>query len=145
MPCSRCAAEDMQTFASLRRRGQLGRLRHLGHMALAAYGLDGARLTLLRHQNNTTFRVDAPGGPYVLRINRPQVHTVVTVESEMAWLGALRRDTDLGVPEPRGCVLLRWLDGRFSDRRLTPAQLRRVAVLEARLHEHAAHWTPHSG
>ena len=165
MPCSRCAADGTQTFASLRRRGQLGRLRRLGHTALAAYGLDGARLTLLRHEYNTTFRVEAPGGPYVLRINRPQVHTAVTIESEMAWLGALRRDTDLGVPEPipardgspvvvargagvpepRVCVLLRWLDGRFSDRRLTPAQLRRVAVLEARLHEHAAHWTPHSG
>ena len=77
-----------------------------------------------------------PGGPYVLRISRPQVHTAETIESEMAWLGALRRETDLGVPEPvrsrdgphvvlagdvavpepRVCVLLRWLDGRFSSR-----------------------------
>jgi hypothetical protein len=67
---------------------------------LAAYGLEDARLTLLSHRYNTTFRVEVPGGPYVLRISRPQVQTAETIESEMAWLGALRRETDLGVPEP---------------------------------------------
>jgi hypothetical protein len=39
-------------------------------------------------------------GPYLLRINRPRVQTPDTIGSEMAWLSALRRDTDLGVPEP---------------------------------------------
>jgi len=150
---------------SLSRRGQLGRLRRLGRTALAAYGLEDARLTLLRHEHNTTFRVEARGESYVLRINRPQVHTAQTIDSEMAWLTALRRDTDLGVPEPvssrdgpfvvvardagvpepHACVLLRWLDGRFSDQRLTPTQLQRVGVLEARLHGHAARWAPPSG
>jgi Ser/Thr protein kinase RdoA (MazF antagonist) len=101
----------------------------------------------------------------LLRINRPSVHTAQTIESEMAWLTALRRDTDLDVPEPvrshdgpfvvvvedagvpvpHACVLLRWLQGRFSDRRLTPEQLRRVGILEARLHDHAARWTPPTG
>jgi Ser/Thr protein kinase RdoA (MazF antagonist) len=152
-------------FASLTRRGQLGRLRRLGRSALAAYGLANARLTLLRFDYNTTFRVDARGGPYVLRISRPRTHTREMVGSEMAWLSALRHDTDLGVPdpvasldgshvvvahepglpEPRVCVLLRWLDGRFSDRRLMPGHLRRVGVLEARLHVHAQRWTPPSG
>jgi Ser/Thr protein kinase RdoA (MazF antagonist) len=146
------------------RHEELRRLRRLGRAALAAYGLDG-RLTLQRHEHNTTFRVDAPGGPYLLRINRPGVHTSDTIGSELAWLGALRRDTDLGVPEPvaardgslmvvaaepgvpakRFCVLLRWLDGRFVDRRLAPVHLRRVGALAARLHEHAAHWTPPRG
>lgn len=150
---------------SLTRRGQLARLRRLGRTALAAYGLADARLTLLRHEYNTTFRVEAGGESYVLRINRPQVHTAQTIDSEMTWLRALRRDTDLGVPEPvssrdgsfvvvasdagvpepHACVLLRWLEGRFSDRRLTPTQLRRVGVLEARLHGHVEGWTPPSG
>ena len=152
-------------FTSLGRLAQLSRLRRLGRAALAGYGIHDARLSLLRHEQNTTFRVDAHGGPYVLRINRPVVHTPETIGSEMAWLRALRRDTDLGVPEPvpardgslavvardpgvpepHVCVLLRWLDGRFVDRGLTPAHLRRVGTLTARLHEYGASWSPPSG
>jgi len=156
---------SVEEWRSLSRRGQLVSLRRVGRAALAAFGLEDARLTLLSDQCNTTFRVEARGGPYVLRISRPQVHTAETIESEMAWLSALRRETDLGVPEPvrsragsfvvlggdvvvpepRACVLLRWLDGRFADRRLGPAHLRRVGALEARLHEHAACWAPPRG
>jgi Ser/Thr protein kinase RdoA (MazF antagonist) len=154
------SSEGIEAFASLSRRGQLGRLRRLGRAALASYGLEGARLTLLRHEHNTTFRVDAGGGPYVLRINRPNVHTLETIASEMAWLDALRRDTRLGVPtpvaacdrslvvvahdpgipDPHACVLLRWLTGRFVDQRLAPAHMRRVGALAARLQEHAMGW-----
>ena len=131
----------MDAFASLSRRGQLLRLRRVGRTALASYGLEDAPLKLQRYEQNTTFRVDADDGPYLLRINRPWVHTADAIGSEMAWLSALRRDTDLGVPEPvaardgsfivvardRGvpaahvCVLLHWLDGRFINQRLTPA------------------------
>lgn len=155
----------MEPYASLSRRAQLARLRRLGHAALASYGLAPASLTLLRHEHNTTFRVDADGGPYVLRINRTGVHTPATINSEMAWLRALRQDADLGVPDPvaardgalvvvaqdaglpgsRACVLLRWLEGRFLEARLTPAHLRQVAALQAGLQQHAARWTPPEG
>ncbi len=155
----------MRPYESLGMRGQLKRLRRLGQSALASYGLEGARLRPLRHEHNTTFRVDANGGPYVLRINRPGVHTAATIGSEMAWLTALRRETDLGVPEPmttrdgspvvvasdvgvpepRVSVLLRWLDGRFVDKRLAPRHMRLVAALQARLHDHADGWTPPVG
>jgi Ser/Thr protein kinase RdoA (MazF antagonist) len=154
----------VRAFASLRRRGQLGRLRRVGEQALASYGLADAPLRLQRHEHNTTFRVESKGGPFLLRINRPGMHTPDTIASEMAWLRALRRDTDLGVPdpvaaldgsfvvvvsdpgvpEPHACVLLRWLDGRFVDRRLAPAHLRRVGALEAQLQQHAASWVPPS-
>jgi Ser/Thr protein kinase RdoA (MazF antagonist) len=132
---------------------------------LARYGLENARLTVQRCEHNTTFRVDARDGPYLLRINRPRVHTPDTIGSEMAWLIALGRDTDLrvpepvaahhgsfsvvscdtGVPEPRVCVLLHWLDGRFVDQRLAPAHLSRVGALAGRLQGHATTWTPASG
>ena len=155
----------MDAFASLSRRGQLLRLRRVGRTALASYGLDDAPLKLQRYEQNTTFRVDADDRPYLLRINRPRVHTADTIGSEMAWLSALRRDTDLGVPEPvaardgsfivvacdRGvpaahvCVLLHWLDGRFINQRLTPAHLRRVGALAGQLQEHGASWAPPSG
>lgn len=143
----------------------MARLRRLGRAALDAFGLDDARLTTLRHQHNTTFKVEADGGPYVLRINRPDVHSAASIGSETAWLSALRRDTNLGVPdpvatpdgsmtvladaagipEPRLCVLFRWLDGRFLDDRLTPRHLGLVGELTAALQNHADGWIPTPG
>jgi Ser/Thr protein kinase RdoA (MazF antagonist) len=154
-----------RSFESLGRRGQLGRLRRLGRKALAGYGVQDARLRLLRHEHNTSFRVDARGGPYVLRINRPQVHTPATVLSETAWLRALRLDTGLDVPEPVAsvdgsfvvvaddpalpephlCVLLRWIDGKHVNRRLSATHARRLGILQAQLHEHGVAWAPPAG
>ena len=155
----------MEPFGSLTPRGQVRRLHRLGLSALSGFGLGPARLTPLRHEQNTTFKVEADGGPYVLRISRPGVHEPVTIGSEMAWLTALRRDTDLGVPEPihaldgslvldvsdpgvpepRSCVLLRWLEGRFVDERLAPRHLGQVGLLEARLQLHTVGWIPPDG
>ena len=165
MSVGHAQVEGALAFASLSRRGQLSRLRRLGRTALADYGLEDARLTLLRFEHNTTFRVDASRGRYLLRVNRPQVHGHHTIGSEMAWLGALRRDTDLGVPEPvaaldgslvvvvsdpgvpgtHSSVLLRWLDGRFVDQRLAPVHLRRVGALAGQLQQHAATWEQPAG
>ena len=165
MSVAHAQVEGALAFASLSRRAQLSRLRRLGRTALGGYGLGDARLTLLRFEHNTTFRVDASRGRYLLRINRPQVHGPHTIGSEMAWLGALRRDTDLGVPEPvaaldgslvvvvsdpgvpgtHSSVLLRWLDGRFVDQRLAPVHLRRVGALAGQLQQHAATWEQPGG
>lgn len=156
----------MREFASLSRRGQLGRLRRLGRTALASYGLEAAVLTPLGYAENATFRVvGSDRAEYVLRMNRPGVHTASTIASEMAWLEALRRDTGLGVPEPVAahdgslvvaagdvavpdqclCVVLRWLDGRFVNKRLTPAHLAHVGTMTAGLHAHAESWVPPTG
>jgi Ser/Thr protein kinase RdoA (MazF antagonist) len=153
----------MRPFAILSQRGQLGRLADLARDALTIYGVSATRLTPLRHEHNTTFRVDATDGArYVLRVHRKDHHMLGAIVSELRWLVALRQDTALGVPEPvpsrdgdllgfgiaagmpaaRPCVLFRWLDGRFLERGLTPRHLARVGALMARLHEHAAHWTP---
>jgi Ser/Thr protein kinase RdoA (MazF antagonist) len=152
-------------FTALSRARQLERLRRLGRAALANYGIEEARLTLLRHEHNTTFRVDSRRGPYLLRVNRPGAYTPEIVESELAWLRALGTDTglhvpepvaardgalvvvagDRAVPEPRACVLLRWLDGRFVDNRLAPPHMRRIGALAAGLQEHADSWRPPPG
>ena len=152
----------MRVYASLTRRGEVGRLRRLAHAALGRFGVRDARLRLLRHEHNTTFRVDAPGGPYLLRLNRSGVHDERTVASEMAWLSALAQETDLGVPlptaaddgsfvviasepgvpDPRPCVLLRWQPGRLVDRRLAPTHLAAVGDLIGQLQLHALRWTP---
>jgi Ser/Thr protein kinase RdoA (MazF antagonist) len=150
----------MTDHASLSNRGQIGRLRALGRRALASFGVDQARITMLRHETNTTFRVDAAGDRYVLRISRAGTATAETIASEMMWLAALRTTTSLsvpepvaaadgtfvaivshaGVPEPRPCVLLRWMNGRFLDAGLTPRHLGRVGQLMAGLQDHGAGW-----
>lgn len=88
-------------FEQLHRRTQIGRMRHLALVALAAYDLPPVRLTLLAHLFNTTFRVDTANGQrYVLRINRAGAPTVESVGAELAWLIALRRDTPSKCPRP---------------------------------------------
>ena len=144
------------------RRVQIGRLRGLAEAALAAYDLPPVRLTLLAHLFNTTWQVDAATGErYVLRIHRAGRPTVANVGSELAWLAALRRDTDLEVPDPVPardgalltvvgatpviphptiCVLFRWLPGQRRIAGLRPVHLKRLGTFMARLHEHAAQW-----
>src|SRR5918995_431543 len=96
----------MTAFGDLSMRGQLGRLRRLAEEALVTYGLTPEQLVELAHLENTTFRVDVPGGDrYVLRIHRTGgslVHpprSVEDVRSETTWLTALRREARLAVPE----------------------------------------------
>ena len=156
----------MNLFGTLTRAGQLRYLRQLALKALTAYAVQASRLTALQHEGNTTFRVDlANGQRYVLRIHHPALRTVESVRSEMMWLAALRRETNLVVPEPiptldgnlltvvsvteipepRICVLFRWIDGRFLNLRLTPSQLEQVGAFMARLQLHSAQFRPPDG
>jgi Ser/Thr protein kinase RdoA (MazF antagonist) len=164
----------MRPFEQLTSRGQAVRLGRLAASVLPAYELDGARLSLVNHEFNTTFRVDqstppadtAPyiPGRYLLRIHQrdhhdPRLDRRQVIESELAWLAALRADTTLAVPEPvrtrsgaatvtaaspgvgmRVCSLLRWLDGRIQFAHAGPRHLYLVGALMAQLHNHAASW-----
>jgi Ser/Thr protein kinase RdoA (MazF antagonist) len=156
----------MQPFERLSKRGQVARLQRMGEAALPAFGVTATRLVPLGHEENTTYRVEArDGSRYVLQIQRPGKNTVAQVRSEMQWLAALRRDTDLqvpepvparngdllvlaeadDVPEPRICVLLRWMDGRFINKGLRPLHLERVGEFTGRLQQHSIGWTPPPG
>lgn len=148
----------MQRFDDLPRSTQIRRMRRLAQTALTAYSLEQAQITPLQHFLNTTFRIDIPSQNqrYVLRISRAGYQNVATIRSELLWLQAIRRETDLvvpepllnrdesllttveipGVPEPRHCVLFRRVDGRFHRTMLRPADLERVGMLMAKLHLH---------
>ena len=158
----------MLPFERLTYGGKLRRLRCLAGQALSAYDLGDARLTPLRHAAwSTTFRVDiaAPRGRYVLRVHDPDNADAAEARSELLWLAALRRDTDLGVPEPvatpdgalvvsakaagvpapRHCVMLRWLDGRFLSPSTSLHTVHQVGQFMARLHLHAERFAPPPG
>jgi Ser/Thr protein kinase RdoA (MazF antagonist) len=156
----------MKSFDTLTYAGQVRRLRRLALQALSAYDIDRPRLTPLTHADNTTFRVDTVDGErYVLRIHRPSRKTPDEVRSELLWLEALHQEDDLvvpipvptragdlltiasvaAVPEPRMCVLLRWIPGRFVDKTLTPSHLEQVGIFMARLQNSGAQFRPPTG
>ena len=156
----------MEQFTGLSNRAQVGRLKRLAAAALAEYDLPVAHLSPLVHRFNTTMQVtDIEGNRYALRITRPGKSTVAEVQSELDWLVALHRDTDLvvpdpvptrtgalltvasapGVPEPRICALFRWIPGRFVQARLMPRHMEQVGRLMARLQDHAQGFQPPLG
>ncbi|MEM6392626.1 MAG: phosphotransferase [Planctomycetota bacterium] len=169
----------MDDFSALTTRGQARRLRGLAGPVLRAFGLpelgNGSSLRLIHHWQNTTFVVEvAPErrpwrladawvpGRYLLRVSRPVERTLGHVSAEVAWLTALRRETELVVPEPVPTVsgepallfgegagvsgarvwsLMRWVPGRMvSKAGRRPVHLERVGRAMAVLHEHAAGW-----
>jgi Ser/Thr protein kinase RdoA (MazF antagonist) len=131
-------------------------LRHICHAENTTFRVDG-RIPGLPE-------ADAPymADRYLLRLHRPGYQTAVTIASELEWLAALRRDRGLavpepvpnlegrllttvevtGVPEPRVCSLLRWLDGRFNERRPRASHMEALGDLMAELHDHADGWKP---
>jgi Ser/Thr protein kinase RdoA (MazF antagonist) len=101
----------MKTFYDLSRRGRLVRAKDLAQKALAAYGLEGARLGFVQYTANMIYRVDEPGmaaapvagspyipGCYVLRIHG--MGDEKAIYSELTWLRALNAEADLPVPAP---------------------------------------------
>jgi Ser/Thr protein kinase RdoA (MazF antagonist) len=156
----------MQPFEDLSNDALVQRLRQLAEVALGAYDLGDTRLFPLTQTENMTFRVEShSGGRYVLRIHRPGAKSAAEIRSELLWLAALRRDTDLvvpdpvpttsgdlltiadaeGVPGPRPCVLFRWVDGRFAPHLRSAAAFGRVGTFMARLHRHAEQFVPPPG
>ena len=149
----------------LTRRAQLAKLRQVAMAALRRYPLADGRLTFVAHGENTTFRHDDGDGGHLVRVHRPQRHgrgvdTVAAIRSEIAWLQAIRKDTELAVPEPvaardgaptvtvaaggetRVCSVLRWMDGRIHEESPRPVHLRRLGEAMAGLHNQADAWTP---
>jgi len=151
-------------FRELTHRGQVRRLRRVAQRALGRWGLEHARLVTLDLVENATFRVEADRR-FLLRIQLPVFKKPEEVRSELAWLDALRRDTDLtvprAVPSRSGetvvevatdtdpplvfASVLQWIPGRIHARKAGPSHLRACGALMARLHEHAVEWTPPEG
>jgi Ser/Thr protein kinase RdoA (MazF antagonist) len=152
----------------LSHREQIVRLRRVAVRALDAYPVADPQLRFVTHGENTTFKVSTGGAAverFLLRVHRPARHgrhidSNAAIRSELRWLTALRAQTDLsvpeplltrdgeltttaaapGVPEPRICSVLRWMDGRVYTDSPRPVYLHRLGGAMARLHNHADAW-----
>jgi Ser/Thr protein kinase RdoA (MazF antagonist) len=128
--------------------------------ALACYSFDRPVARRLGRGFNAMYRVDtADGARFALRVQRVGFGVDV-VSAELAWLEAIRRDTDLAVPDPvrtldndlvcvtatpsgpRLVVVFRWLTGRFLDAGLRAGHLHQMGALAAQLQAHGARFTP---
>lgn len=139
------------------------RLEPVARRALQRYGAaPDAVLTLLNVSENATYAVDDPatGERSVLRIHRHGYHDQVEIESELAWLDALRKDAGVRTPrvratpagervlaldeagsrDPRYVVAFEWLPGSEPDPDDLGASLEQLGAMTARMHEHVRTW-----
>ncbi|MDJ0632659.1 MAG: phosphotransferase [Xenococcaceae cyanobacterium MO_188.B29] len=146
---------------------QINSYKPIAQAALNQYALVQGKLNFLGHSGNVTFSVEAPEGKFLLRIHqlisgiqdniwqKPNI-----IESELRWLAALCRETDIKVQEPLQnqygkwltqvlgdnttdvfyCSLLRWIDGVVSNAERTPHQAYQLGLLIAKLHQHSRQW-----
>ncbi len=152
----------MKPFYSLSRNGRIGRLRKMAQAALAHYDLDVSHLSILSTSFNTIFRVKTTDGEqYVLRINYPEERGPIDIQSEMMWLDALSKETDIpvatpvhtkdgkllvtlqmeGIPEVRHCTVFHWINGRVM-KRPSLNTIQKIGAVMARLQNHADTFQP---
>jgi Ser/Thr protein kinase RdoA (MazF antagonist) len=134
--------------------------------ALACYRLDVMRRQLLAHTHNTTYRLTMrDGSRAVLKIRPAAGDGAAELLSEMQWLDALSRETELLVPRPirnragelvtdvnvngagrpHRCRMMSWVPGRKLGRALKAKHFGLLGELIAGLHEHAGRFSPPRG
>lgn len=140
--------------------GRARRLRTLVAAALDEYDLAPSRIRLITNETNGVFRVDTPTGRYVVRVGLSGEvgHSPAQVTTEVAWLDAIARDTDISVPRvirtrngapfvtlgtpsvtgDRNVVLFSWLPGRLLGDDPPIAGVFALGATMARLHDHGA-------
>jgi Ser/Thr protein kinase RdoA (MazF antagonist) len=164
----------MATF--LQQKGWLSMNAEIAEVLLVYCDATDVQIKFLGQSQNTTFLVETPTGDrFLLRLHRgmeavsgdaqdvwkePSV-----IESELVWLNAIARDTNLIVPQPVqnrlgewvtsfnstefgssiSCSLLRWIEGEHLDTEPTPQQVSKLGELMAQLHQHSISWSLPSG
>jgi Ser/Thr protein kinase RdoA (MazF antagonist) len=138
------------------------RLELIARDALRGHGVaPDAVLTLLNISENATYAVDDPatGDRSVLRVHRPGYHSKSAIESELAWITALRVDGVVSTPavlttssgkrvvagrhpdgEMRETVRFAWVSGQEPQGSSLVDSFRALGAVTARLHQHARTW-----
>ncbi|MDF2826447.1 MAG: aminoglycoside phosphotransferase [Mycobacterium sp.] len=131
--------------------------------ALSQYDLPPtSTLRLLNLSENATYAVtdEATGARSILRVHRQDYHSAHEIRSELDWLDALRRDTDVTVPAvlpaadgrrvvtvdhegiPRHVVHFAMVPGAEPDpETLTTRDFHTLGCITAALHEHSRAWS----
>jgi Ser/Thr protein kinase RdoA (MazF antagonist) len=146
---------------------QRQRLELIARDALSAHRIGpDATLTLLNISENATYAVDDPatGVRSVLRVHRPGYHSLPAIESELAWIEALRTGGVVRTPavlptadaarvvvgrhpdgEARHAVRFAWAPGQEPSGARLVDDFEELGGVTARLHAHARVWTRPAG
>lgn len=140
--------------------GETGSAVRVGEQAARRWGLGAPATRLISVSENETFLLCLPDGQrFILRVHRPGYQSRAGIESELAWLDALERDTELAIArpvagvdgrrlqvldiggQPRHAVLFHFVQGREPD----PSEglvglFGVVGAMAARLHLQVSHW-----
>ncbi|WP_438431425.1 phosphotransferase enzyme family protein [Gorillibacterium sp. sgz500922] len=130
--------------------------------ALANYPLDRPAIDYIGQSGTTIFKVvDSEDRRYSLRLHLSKSETLdeawtdaERIRSELDWLRALSRDTDLTVPTPvanhRGkfvtdvngtvCTLVRWVEGETKPFLSTVQDVESLGETMGKLHRYASSW-----
>jgi Ser/Thr protein kinase RdoA (MazF antagonist) len=144
------------------------RMAALARRALERYDVaPDATLKLLNVSENATYLIDdaASDRRMVLRVHRRGYHGNAQIESELAWLDALRTDAGVRTPrvicdrtgrrllavdedgavEPRHVVMFEWLPGIEPPGERLVQSFEELGEITARMHEHARSWRRPAG
>ncbi|MBT3314843.1 MAG: phosphotransferase [Anaerolineae bacterium] len=148
----------MKPYEELTFRGKILRLRKLCIKALENYLIDVARVRYLTTESTTMFRVDTTdGSKYVIRLYSEFDSSLAENQTEMFWLAALARDTDLrvvesvarkdgdyitfvsmeGIPNEKRCALYKWVPGVQLAEHISPKNYEQFGQIVAQMHNHA--------
>jgi Ser/Thr protein kinase RdoA (MazF antagonist) len=140
---------------------KLKELQRIAEAALAFYDLPAnATATMINLSENATYRIDAGGKKWALRVHREGYHSKAAIGSELAWLQALRQDGAVTTPVPRKCrsgeliqivalpglaarhvVLFDWENGAEPSEAELLGPFEVLGAVTARMHLHSRGWT----
>ena len=144
----------------------MDRVRGCAAEALRAYDAHpDTIIELLNVSENATFLVSDPdAGPSVLRVHRLGYHSKPEIESELAWMDALRAEAGVRTPRilpaadgrrivsvaerggagpaaARHCVRFEFLPGTEPGGALSGSHFAELGEITARMHRHARGWS----
>lgn len=133
-------------------------------MALRQYPLsDQVQHRMITLSENATYLVQDPGTEWsgILRVHRENYHDRQAIESELDWLEALARDTDVTTSHPvrtktgervvtvehggveRYAVMFELMPGIHPDATVIRSKsFETLGAITAHLHQQAKHWVP---
>lgn len=142
--------------------GMIDVLRAGAASVLPGWGMGAdATVSLLTVSENATFLASDPvtGAKLILRVHRPGYHTRAEIESELAWINALRASAIVDTPKPRlrsDGTLVAEFDQDGVSRHVAAFDFMpgaepsaddalvdgffKLGAINARLHEHARQW-----
>jgi Ser/Thr protein kinase RdoA (MazF antagonist) len=140
---------------------QRRRLDLIASDALTCYPVPpGTTAALLTVSENATYAIEEPDGARsVLRVHRPGYHSRAAIESELAWIQAVRADGVVRTPavlpardgahvvtgrhpdgEWRHAVRFAWVEGDHPHSARLVDDFGELGAITARLHAHSRQW-----